>query len=91
MPTKTQKLPFFKNMTDDALRAEYAGYRALAYNNAAIGGHAAAQQMGTLMRAVQLIEGIARQRGISLRIQARNDCACKDGPNRDCLIHGDGN
>ncbi len=67
------KTPLFKSLSDAALRAEYAGYRALAYNNAAIaqtfGGRGAsrcAQQMGRLMRNIEIIEAIARQRRISL-------------------------
>lgn len=68
-PTKT---PLFKSLSDSALRAEYEGYRALAYNNAAIAAsgavnrNKAAAQMGRLMRNIQIIEGIARQRRISL-------------------------
>lgn len=66
------KTPFFKDLSDDALRTEYAGYRALAYNNAnmaasgAVNRNKAAAQMGRLMRNIQIIEGIARQRGIRL-------------------------
>jgi len=64
--------PFFKELSDAALRVEYRGYRELAYNNAqaaAMGGvsrTAAARQMGHLMRCIEIIEAIARQRKISL-------------------------
>jgi hypothetical protein len=64
--------PLFKSLSDDALRAEYAGYRELAYNNAQIAQSAygsrgkLARQMGQLMRNLAIIEGIARQRRISL-------------------------
>ena len=61
------KTPLFKSLSDDALRTEYRGYRALAYNQIAIGGGPrGARQMGQLMRAIQIIEGIARQRRIAL-------------------------
>lgn len=67
------KTPFFKELSDETLRIEYAGYRELAYNNAkmasssgAVNKRKAAVQMGTLMRNIQIIEGIARQRKISL-------------------------
>jgi hypothetical protein len=66
------KTPLFKSLSNEALRAEYAAYRNLAYNNAgmaasgAVSVHRAAGQMGRLMRNVQIIEAIARQRGISL-------------------------
>lgn len=69
-----RKTPLFKSLSDDALRAEYAGYRALAYNNAsmaasgAVNLRGAARQMGRLMRNVEIIEAIARQRKISLAI-----------------------
>jgi hypothetical protein len=65
--------PLFKSLSDDALRAEYAGYRELAYNNARMaqsmgaGGRGkAARQMGRLMRNLEIIEAIARQRRIRL-------------------------
>ncbi len=68
----TFKTPLFKELSNEALRTEYAGYRALAYNNANMAGSGAvnrnrcAGQMGRLMRNIDIIEGIARQRGISL-------------------------
>lgn len=69
MPMPT---PLFKSLSDKALRTEYAGYRNLAYNNAAIAASGsvnvrrAAGQMGQIMRNIQIIEGISRQRRISL-------------------------
>lgn len=66
------KTPLFKSLSDDALRTEYRAYRNLAYNNAAMASSGAvnvrraAQQMGGLMRNIQIIEAIARQRRISL-------------------------
>lgn len=65
------KTPLFKSLSDEALRTEYAGWRALAFNNANIaqaGGNIrrAAGQMGRIMRNVEIIEAIARQRGIRL-------------------------
>ncbi len=69
MQTKT---PFFKELSNEALRTEYAGYRGLAYNNmamvasGAVNQFKAGRQMGRLMRNIEIIEGIARQRGISL-------------------------
>jgi len=62
----------FKEMSDQALRAEYRGNRELAYNNARIAqqGKASAgrmaRQMGRLMANIRIIEAIARQRGIGL-------------------------
>lgn len=64
--------PLFKSLSDEALRTEYWGYRALAYNNAAMaqGGivwrNKCAAQMGRLMRNIEIIEAIAKKRGISL-------------------------
>jgi len=64
--------PFFKELSDDALRAEYWGYRALAYNNAnmaasgAVNRKKCATQMGRLMKNIEIIEAIARKRKISL-------------------------
>ena len=64
--------PFFKALSDDALRTEYASLRALAYNNAAcaasgaVNVRRAAHQMARLMRNIEIIEAIARKRGISL-------------------------
>lgn len=67
------KTPLFKSLSDEALRVEYRGYRELAYNNARIaqgcggsGLRRSAAQMGRLMRNIDIIEGIARQRRISL-------------------------
>jgi len=66
------KTPLFKSLSDEALRAEYRAYRALAFNNASMAASGAvnlgraASQMGRLMRTVELIENIARQRRISL-------------------------
>lgn len=64
--------PLFKSLSNEALRTEYRGYRNLAYNNAgmaasgAVNKNRAAGQMGKLMRNIEIIEAIARQRGISL-------------------------
>lgn len=64
--------PLFKSLSDEALRAEYASYRALAYNNAgmassgAVNARKCASQMGRLMRNIELIEAIANQRCIRL-------------------------
>jgi hypothetical protein len=69
METKT---PFFKELSDGALREHYRSLRMLAYNNAAMAASGAvntrkcASQMGRLMRHIGIIEGIARQRRISL-------------------------
>ena len=66
------KTPLFKSLSDDALRAEYRGYRNLAYNNAnmaasgAVNLKKAAAQMGRLMKNIEIIEAIAKQRRISL-------------------------
>lgn len=66
----TTTTPLFKSLSDDALRAEYRGYRELAYNNARIASlgnpQRAARQMGRLMRCIEIIEAIANQRRISL-------------------------
>jgi len=68
----TTATPLFKDMCDDSLRREYVGWRELAYNNAACAASGAvnlrksAAQMGRIMRNVQIIEAIARKRGISL-------------------------
>lgn len=67
-----QTTPLFKSLSDDQLRTEYASYRNLAYNNAGMAASGAvnvkkcANQMGRLMRSIQIIEGIARQWKISL-------------------------
>jgi hypothetical protein len=72
MTNQAQPTPFFKDLSDDALRTEYRGWRELAYNNAnmAAGGRAwrnkCAAQMGRIMKNVEIIEAIARKRGISL-------------------------
>lgn len=72
MTTTTFKTPMFKTLSDDALRAEYRGWRELAFNNAnmaasgAVNVRRAAGQMGRIMRNVEIIEAIARQRRISL-------------------------
>ncbi len=64
--------PLFKELSDEALRTEYRGWRELAYNNAAMasGGLAwrnkCARSMGKIMRNVEIIEAIARKRGIRL-------------------------
>lgn len=64
--------PFYKELSDDSLRAEYRGLRELAYNNAqmaasgAVNRNRAASQMGRLMRNIEIIEALARRRGISL-------------------------
>lgn len=69
MQTKT---PLFKSLSNDALRTEYRGWRNLAFNNAnaaasgAVNVSRAARSMGQIMRNVEIIEAIARQRGISL-------------------------
>lgn len=66
--------PFFKELSNEALRIEYRGYRELAYNNAnmaasgAVNRKKCASQMGRLMRNIQIIEAIAKQRKISLAI-----------------------
>lgn len=66
------KTPLFKTLSNEALRTEYRGWRELAYNNAAIAASGAANlrkcagQMGRIMRNVEIIEAIARQRRISL-------------------------
>lgn len=70
MTNNNIKTPFFKEMSDEALRTEYAGWRNLAYNNANIAAcgsrSRAAGQMGRIMRNVEIIEAIARKRGICL-------------------------
>ena len=67
--------PLFKSLSDEALRTEYAAYRELAYNNAKMAQGCAprgatinklASQMGRLMKNIEIIEAIARQRRISL-------------------------
>ena len=62
--------PFFKDLSDKALRREYAGYRELAYNNANIAQFGnrqkCANQMGRIMKNIQIIEAIARKRRMSL-------------------------
>ena len=66
------KTPLFKSLSNEALRTEYAAYRALAFNNAnmaasgAVSVGRAARQMGGLMRNIQIIEAIAKQRRMSL-------------------------
>ena len=79
MPRMSEPLPYFKGMSDAALREAYWSYRDLAFNNANIASHRAAcgastrpvaRQMGRLMRAIEIIEGIARQRRISLSTAA---------------------
>ena len=68
----TTRPPLFKSLADDALRIEYRAWRNLAHNNAgmaasgAVNVRRAAAQMGRIMRNVEIIEAIARQRRISL-------------------------
>jgi len=68
------KTPLFKSLSNDDLRTEYAGLRALAFNNAnaaasgAVNLQRCANQMGRLMRSIEIIEAIARQRGICLAV-----------------------
>ena len=70
--TATTRPPLFKSLSDAALRIEYRGWRALAFNNAGAAASGAvnlgkcARQMGRIMRNVEIIEAIARQRRISL-------------------------
>lgn len=67
------KTPLFKSLSDSALIEEYRGWRNLAYNNAnmaasgAVNISKAARSMGAVMRNVEIIEAIARQRKLSLR------------------------
>lgn len=81
------RLPYFKDMTDEALRIEYQGYRNLAYNNAQIAQSGnrsrAASQMGTLMKAIAIIEGIAKARKISL-VTACMSCQGLVAPGKVC-------
>jgi len=68
------KSPYFKDLSNEALRDVYWGYRALAYNNAAavaagaVNKHKGAFQMGALMKNIGMIEAIAKQRKISLDV-----------------------
>jgi hypothetical protein len=70
--TVMNKLPFFKELSDEALRTEYRAYRELAYNgmNMAAAGccnnRRVAANVGRSMRAIGIIEGLARQRKIRL-------------------------
>ncbi len=75
LQSNTMKTPLFKSLSDAALRIEYRGWRELAYNNAKMaqscrdGGPTIkklAYQMGKIMRNVEIIEAIAKQRKISL-------------------------
>jgi hypothetical protein len=68
-------MPYFKEMTDDELRSAYRDYRNAAYRAATFsqnvspksrGGKIVARQWGSNMRAVELIERIADQRGVRL-------------------------
>jgi hypothetical protein len=72
----TARLPYFKGMTDDELRAAYVAFRTLAYNAGEMAnmcaprsgqGRKVAANWGRSIRAMELIEAIARQRRISLR------------------------
>lgn len=64
--------PMLRDLSDDALRASYRTYRALAYNNAQIAQTGSANnrklaaQMGRLMRWIEICEAIAQKRGIRL-------------------------
>ncbi len=64
--------PLFKDLSNEALRTEYKGWRDLMFNNAnmaasgAVNRNKAAFQMGKIMRNVEIIEAIARKRGIRL-------------------------
>lgn len=75
MNAPARKTPLFKSLSDEALRIEYRGWRALAFNNASMasGGRVwrdrCANQMGRIMRNVEIIEAIARKRGISLAVK----------------------
>jgi len=69
---KTYSAPLFKNLSDARLIEEYKGYRALAYNNAAMAASGAtnrqkgARSMGYLMKNIEIIEAIAKKRDLSL-------------------------
>jgi hypothetical protein len=68
-------LPYFKDMNDDELRSAYRDYRNAAYNTGNLAcsvnprsrnGRTVARQWGNSIRAIELIENIARQRGVRL-------------------------
>jgi hypothetical protein len=72
----TNALPYFKDMADDELRDAYKGYRTASYNAGNLacsvsprsnGGRIVARQWGQAIKACEIIEGLARKRGISLR------------------------
>ena len=68
----TKTTPLFKTLDNETLRTEYRHWLALATNNAgmaasgAVNIRRAASQMGRIMRNVNIIEAIARQRRIAL-------------------------
>jgi len=61
--TTTQALPLFSSLSDDALRTEYLGWLALMMNATQVGSLRAT---GRCYKAVRIIEGLARKRGLNL-------------------------
>jgi hypothetical protein len=68
-------VPYFKEMTDEELRDAYRANRTAAYNTGNLAcsvapksrsGRIVARQWGEALRACQIIEGLARKRGIRL-------------------------
>lgn len=67
--------PLFKTLSDDSLRTEYRGWREIAYNASRIAQSAGprgrsrmASQTGRALRNMEIIEALARGRGISLAV-----------------------
>ena len=61
--TNSKALPLFSALSDDALRAEYLGWLALMTNATAMGS---LRNTGKCAKAVRIIEGLARKRGLCL-------------------------
>lgn len=56
------KTPYFKEMTDEGIVESYVSLKALAYNGAAM----KSPRLGTLLRHLDIVVGIARKRGLKL-------------------------
>jgi hypothetical protein len=72
---ENEEMPYFKEMSDDELRAAYRDYRNAAYNAGNLAcsvapksrsGRIVARQWGDALRATELIERLADKRGIRL-------------------------
>jgi hypothetical protein len=76
MNNATKTTPLFKDLSDEALVAEYWAYRGLCDNNAAAAASGAvnvkraAGQMGKLLKSFDIICALVRRRGLNVNAKA---------------------